>query len=185
MSILAMVDYDGTIAYDFGGEHLPSPALLPTVLDGFDVLRDAGVRLAVVTNQPDRVNNFESPAVVAALDASLEQLMGHGTEAYPIHLLLCPHERGVGCTCRKPMPGLLQQAIRDQPADHVWMVGDKWSDIAAGVGAGANTILVGTPYPYVQSGSTPVSFSAPPDYRVNTFLQAAELVVALSEMRST
>lgn len=184
MKTLALIDYDGTIAYDYGGEYLPSPALLPTVGEGFAILREANVGLAVVTNQPDRAETFGNTATQDALDRGLYPLRGDGEESHPIPLYICSHKRGGGCDCRKPLAGLLRQALSNRSAESVWMIGDKWSDVAAGVGVGANTILVGAPYPYVQSGSTPVSFDTPPDYRVNTFLRAAELVVALSEMWS-
>ena len=52
----------------------------------------------------------------------------------------------VQCDCRKPLPGLLFKAARENDIDlkQSWMVGDNLSDIQAGKAAGCRTILIGT-----------------------------------------
>ena len=60
---------------------------------------------------------------------------------------MCPHKPEDGCSCRKPLPGLLLQAAKDLSLDlqHSWMIGDAWSDVQAGEAAGMRgTILVKT-----------------------------------------
>lgn len=56
----------------------------------------------------------------------------------------CKHHPDDGCDCRKPLPGLLHQAIADHTINvkESWMVGDTYTDIIAGQKAGSKTILV-------------------------------------------
>ena len=60
---------------------------------------------------------------------------------------MCPHKPEDGCSCRKPLPGLLLQAADELSLDlrHSWMIGDAWSDVQAGEAAGMRgAILVRT-----------------------------------------
>jgi histidinol-phosphate phosphatase family protein len=60
---------------------------------------------------------------------------------------MCPHAPEDGCSCRKPLPGLLLQAAKDLSLDlqRSWMIGDAWSDVQAGEAAGLRgTILLKT-----------------------------------------
>lgn len=60
---------------------------------------------------------------------------------------MCPHKPEDGCSCRKPLPGLLLQAAKDLSLDlrRSWMIGDAWSDVQAGKAAGMRgTILLKT-----------------------------------------
>jgi histidinol-phosphate phosphatase family protein len=60
---------------------------------------------------------------------------------------MCPHRPEDGCSCRKPLPGLLLQAAKDLSLDlqRSWMIGDAWSDVQAGEAAGTRgTILLKT-----------------------------------------
>ena len=61
------------------------------------------------------------------------------------HLADAPLERyRQACRCRKPGPGMIEQACRDLGLDPArsFMVGDRWLDVACGVGAGTRAIRV-------------------------------------------
>ncbi len=53
-------------------------------------------------------------------------------------VFMCPHEPEDNCTCRKPRPGLLEQAAQMMSIDlsKSVMVGDAWTDLQAGQAAG-------------------------------------------------
>jgi D-glycero-D-manno-heptose 1,7-bisphosphate phosphatase len=80
------------------------------------------------------------------------ELSKHGV--YIDGIYYCPHHpdgKGryrVNCGCRKPNPGMLLRAAEDFGLDlkRCWMIGDKLSDIEAGIRAGCKTILVLTGY---------------------------------------
>jgi D-glycero-D-manno-heptose 1,7-bisphosphate phosphatase len=58
----------------------------------------------------------------------------------------CPHAPAEGCSCRKPAPGLLDEAARSYHWDPAvsWLVGDKASDVELGLAAGLRAALVRT-----------------------------------------
>jgi histidinol phosphatase-like enzyme len=57
---------------------------------------------------------------------------------------VCPHHPEDNCDCRKPKPKFLLDAAREYGLDlsRCFMVGDRPSDIQAGINAGVSTILV-------------------------------------------
>lgn len=59
---------------------------------------------------------------------------------------LCPHHPDDGCSCRKPSPGMLQQAAEELQLDlaRSWFVGDAISDLQSAWAAGVRGILVRT-----------------------------------------
>lgn len=56
----------------------------------------------------------------------------------------CPHAPHDGCACRKPAPGLLQEAAADWTWDpeRAWVVGDKVSDVDLALHSGMRAVLV-------------------------------------------
>jgi len=55
----------------------------------------------------------------------------------------CPHIWD-SCDCRKPLPGMLDQANRDFGIDfnNSWMIGDSESDIGVGISRNCKTIMI-------------------------------------------
>lgn len=109
-----------------------------------------GYRLLVVSNQPGvALGRFPE----AALDAVGERLAAL-LEEEGVRLdgfYYCPHHpHGAvpgyarSCTCRKPLPGLLERAAARHRIDlrASWMVGDILDDVEAGRRAGTRTVLV-------------------------------------------
>ena len=91
-------------------------------------------------------------------------------------IYVCPHAPGDGCACRKPGTELLLHAAADIGADPAdgFLVGDKTSDIEAGVRAGMTTILVRTGF-----GEEALREAAPADHVVGDLRAAAELISTL------
>src|SRR5436189_25447 len=63
-------------------------------------------------------------------------------------LRVCYHDDADNCRCRKPKPGMLEDAARDAGIDlsRSFMVGDRWRDVDAGRRAGCATIFVDHDY---------------------------------------
>ena len=146
------LDKDGTLVVDVPYNVDPSQIrLTPGAAEGVRLLREAGYRLAIVTNQSGVARGYFPESALPAVWERLRELLdaeGGGFDA----VRYCPHHpRGVvpayagACDCRKPMPGLLHRAAADlgvDPAD-AWMVGDEPKDVEAGRRAGCRTVLVG------------------------------------------
>ena len=113
-------------------------ALLPGVADACQRLKAAGYLLIVVTNQPDIDNQLVAIEVVDAIHAAL-------SDDLPLDAIyVCPHDKRRECICRKPKPGLLIGAKNEFHLDFEksWMVGDRASDVAAGISAGCRAVFI-------------------------------------------
>lgn len=112
--------------------------ILPGVPEALVRLRAAGFRLIVVTNQPDVARGRQTRETVEAIHATLR------AELVLDEIRVCYHDDADGCRCRKPAPGLLLDAARDEQLDlpSCFMVGDRWRDIEAGRRAGCTTVFI-------------------------------------------
>ncbi|MEU9506237.1 HAD-IIIA family hydrolase [Micromonospora sp. NPDC048170] len=138
-----LLDRDGTLIEDVPYNGDPEKVrAVPGARAALDRLRAAGLRLAVVTNQSGLARGLFTEERMRAVHARVEQLLGR-FDAW----LVCPHDDGDGCGCRKPAPGLVHAAARELgtvPARCV-LVGDIGRDMTAALAAGASGILVPTP----------------------------------------
>lgn len=135
-----LLDRDGTIVVDvpYNGD----PERVRPVGDAAGALsrlRDAGLALAVVSNQSGVARGMLTPDQVAAVNARVEDLLG------PLGpFCVCVHGEEDGCMCRKPAPGLVLDAARRlgvRPEECV-VIGDTGADVEAARNAGARAILV-------------------------------------------
>ena len=153
------VDRDGVLNDEINGVHRPDQLVL---LDGVgEALREAnkaGIPVICVTNQPDIAKGFLTSCDLAGVHAALDTQLAEGG-AYLDDLLYCPHHPESGwageivdlkieCYCRKPKPGMLLAAARAHNLDLAasWLIGDRYSDIAAAHAVGVRGALVRTGY---------------------------------------
>jgi histidinol-phosphate phosphatase family protein len=136
-------DRDATLVDDvpYNGD----PALVrpvPGALEALDRLRAAGMRIAMVSNQSGVARGMLTPDQVRAVNARIVELLG------PFDAIRwCPHGPDDACACRKPAPGMLEDAARalGVAPTACAMVGDIGADVDAGLAAGARAVLVPTP----------------------------------------
>ena len=135
-----LLDRDGTLIVDV--PHNDDPALVtpvPGARRALDRLREAGVALAVVTNQSAVARGLLTHAQLAAVNRRVEELLG------PLGpWFVCPHGPDDGCRCRKPAPGMVLGAARALGVrpDECAVIGDTAADVAAARAAGARGVLV-------------------------------------------
>lgn len=116
--------------------------ILPGVSEACATLRQAGLVLIVVTNQPDVARGQTTLQQLAAIHAAL-------VSRIPLDgVLVCPHDDDDRCRCRKPAPGLLLDAARDLDLalERSVMVGDRWRDVEVGRRAGCSTVFIDAGY---------------------------------------
>lgn len=143
----------GTITTAF---HPSQIKLLPGVVEGLTVLRDAGYVLAIATNQPGPAKGHFSINAVAETNAALVAALAR-YDLQIAKIAVCMHhpEGGPGgveelvrsCDCRKPKPGLLLEIIEQLGLDRAlsWMIGDAPADVAAARAAGLQAGLLFDP----------------------------------------
>jgi D-glycero-D-manno-heptose 1,7-bisphosphate phosphatase len=140
------LDRDGTVIVD--KVHLTDPddvELVPGAAESLRRLNGAGLSVVIVSNQSVIARGMTTREQVdAAMDRLQELLLEEG--AYVDAFYYCPHHEDFSgpCDCRKPKPGMLFDAAveHDLDLERSYMVGDWWSDVAAGHAAGVTSILV-------------------------------------------
>lgn len=118
---------------------------LPGALDALAMLRRAGVHLTVATNQSGVGRGLMTLAQLAAVHERMRaEAARHNATLDTV--LFCPHAPGDGCTCRKPAPGLIQEALARSgfSAAESLVVGDAQRDLEAAARAGVAAALVRT-----------------------------------------
>ena len=147
----AFIDRDGVINEERNYVHrIEDFVLLPGVAQGLALLRDAGFRLIVVTNQAGIAHGYYEQIAMERLHNHLrEQLALQDVVLDAIYF--CPHhphgsvkELAIECDCRKPSPGMLLQAAEDFDLDlsASVLIGDKLSDVQAGKKAGVGRVVI-------------------------------------------
>lgn len=147
------LDRDGTINIDKGHIHDPSElTFVAGAANAIARLNRAGYLTIVATNQSGVARGYFSMEDVNRL----HQEMQHQLASFGAHVdafYVCPHHPEIGldqyrvdCDCRKGKPGMLRQAAADWNIDLIgsFMVGDRKSDLVAGMGAGCRAFLVTT-----------------------------------------
>ena len=160
---MAFLDRDGVINEAPGGsgyvETWDQFRFLDGALNALRTLKDKGYRLVVVTNQQGVGKGLVD---IRALKVTHRNLCARSAEhgAAIDGVFFCPHLASDGCSCRKPQPGLIHQAIRQLGLDvdfgRSWLIGDSPRDMEAGTAAGLNTLFIGAPVDW----SLPVAPSA-------------------------
>lgn len=163
------LDRDGVIVEDRGLILAPEDFhVLPGVAEALTRLHASGFLRIVVSNQAVVARGLLSEPEVQALHAELEaRLQAAGVP--PLDgFYYCPHHPAatlpayrVDCSCRKPRPGLLLQAAQDFDLDLAasFMVGDRPTDLQAGVRAGCRSVWVQTG----RHGDRPIESAEPLD----------------------
>ncbi|MBN1956503.1 MAG: HAD family hydrolase [Anaerolineae bacterium] len=148
MKWAVFMDRDGTVNEEVG--YLDDPAglrLLPGAGEAIRRLNAARVPVLLVTNQSAIARGYLPAARLQAVHQELaRQLAAHG--AHIDHIYHCPHHPDENCSCRKPQPGMLQQAAAEHGIELAdsFIVGDKGTDLEAGRRVGCRTVLVLTGY---------------------------------------
>jgi D-glycero-D-manno-heptose 1,7-bisphosphate phosphatase len=144
------LDRDGVLNRNLPGSgHVTSweqLELFPGVEEAVGRLNRSGRKVIVVTNQRGIALGLHSEADLLALHVRLcEHLATRGAHLDAIYY--CPHDDGQ-CNCRKPLPGLFEQAFRDFPgatASNSIMVGDSLSDMEAASHLGMRSVFLADP----------------------------------------
>jgi heptosyltransferase-2 len=170
------LDRDGTLNADPG--YIKSPdqlELFPGVPEALARLKRAGARLILVTNQSGVARGLLSQDDLAAVHAKLKRILdGAGASLEAIYF--CPHHPDDGCDCRKPNPGMIDQAVRERRVDleRAYLIGDHVRDIELAKRIGARSVLVTTGVVRPQESEKLRETALAPDWIASSMTEAAD-----------
>ncbi len=182
------LDRDGTITQLNG--YLTSPEqvlLLPEAAASIRKLRECGFQCVLVTNQSAVGRGLISADQLQEIHQELQrQLAVEGAELdaiYSCHLVpSAEDETIVEHPDRKPGPEMLFRAAQDLKLNLAasWIIGDRLSDVLAGVNAGCRSIRVRTGHRYV----CPIRSIGCDYVSKYSIKEAAEFILAESTIQS-
>ena len=126
-------------------------------------LKAAGLRLFVITNQPDIARRLmDLPTLNCMNQTVMSQLAIEAIE-------VCPHDDRDDCCCRKPKPGMLITLAGRASIEltRSFVIGDSWRDAQTARAAGCAGIILDRAYNRNDGA----------DYRVATLSDAAQLIL--------
>ena len=169
-----LLDRDGTLIVE--KDYLSDPRqveLIPGAGAALQKMQQANWGICLVTNQSGIARGYFDAQRLAEVHDRLAQLLADfGVRLDGIYV--CPHGPDDGCDCRKPLPGLVEQARAVHGFDprESWVIGDKEADVNLARAVGARSILVRTGY----GKETEVNTRA--DFVVDDLPAAAALILS-------
>ncbi len=177
------LDRDGTIAEEVGyANHISRFVVYPFAPAAIRRLNEADLPVIVVTNQSGVARGFFPESLIGQMhDKMVEELAAGG--AHVDGMYYCPHIRDDQCSCRKPLPGMLELAAREHNLEISGsvLVSDRYNDIQMGHDNGCRTILVLTGYGRGDYEWNRAKWPRQPDHVVENLADAVEII--LKEMR--
>lgn len=177
------LDRDGTILDEVGYlNHISRFRMLPGAVAGIRRLNLAGIPVIVVTNQSGVARGFFREEMIVQIHERMTAELGAGG-AHVDGIYYCPHGTEVGCDCRKPLPGMLEQAAQEHGLEVAGsgLVSDRYDDIAMGHAAGCRTVMVMTGYGRGEIQWNSKRWPHQPDFVAEEISQAVDIL--LREMR--
>lgn len=166
-------DNQGVIDSPFHPDHYE---LFPKVGKAINTLHELGYLVIIISNQPGIAKKHFTEKTFEAIKQKMrDELKKHNTyvdaEYYCLHH---PHAKIEKyreiCNCRKPKPGMIQQAAGEHNIDvkSSWMIGDSPEDIELGSNVGCKTIFVGKKKTYIWA-----KMNVEPDFIVPSLYEAS------------
>ena len=178
------LDRDGTLNPDPGYIRSSDQFdLFPGVAQALSILKQAGARLIVVTNQSGVARGLFSIGDLNGIHAKLRRLLDEAGVSLDA-IYVCPHHPDDSCECRKPNRGLIDQAAREQPVDlaRSYVIGDHARDMELAKRVGSRSILVTTGAVLPQQVEGLKTSGSAPDCVASSFAEAVDWL--LSDARS-
>lgn len=142
---LVILGRDGTLN-EYRDDHVKDPdelSAIPGAMEAVARLNHAGWHTVLATNQPGIARGLFDMASLNAVHLRLNQMLAE-KGARIAAAFFCPHGPEDGCTCRKPLPGLIEQIGERFGVDlsQVHMVGASLNDLKTAHAAGCVPHLV-------------------------------------------
>jgi len=183
---------DGTLIEERGYlDRLDLLTLFPWTPDAIRLLNRAGFAVVVITNQAAIGRGIIDEPFLFEVHAALDARLAAGNARIDRYYF-CPHHPEAAleryrqtCRCRKPGPGMIEQACRELGLDprQSFMVGDRWLDVMAGQAAGTKGVLLRTGHGAHEEAQVPEGVRA--DAILNNLMEAAGWILRTCSDSST
>jgi len=180
------LDRDGTIIEERGYlDRIELLELYPFTCDAIRLLNRAGFATVVVTNQGGIGRGIIDEPFLRHVHETIDARLASG-RARIDRYYFCPHhpdavipELRQKCGCRKPAPGMIEQACRELSLDprRSVMIGDRRLDVLSGNSAGTRSILVRTGHGGHEEAMPPGA--ARPDAILNNLMEAVGWILRM------
>ena len=184
------LDRDGTPSEERGYiDRLELLEIFPWTSDAIRLLNRAGFAVVVVTNQSAIGRGIIDLAFLQTVHDTFDRHLAK-SGARVDRYYFCPHHPDAAlpeyrqtCRCRKPGPGMIEQAATDLWLDlaRSFMVGDRAIDVASGHAAGVRAVLVRSGH---SSGGPAPPGDAEPDAILNNVMEAVGWILRSSSPSS-
>ena len=179
-------DRDGTLNEEVGYvDSLDRFRLYPFAARAVRAVKDAGMLAVVLTNQSGVGRGLFDEEVVANVHRRLTSEMAQAGATLDA-IYYCPHHPSaeveryrLECDCRKPSPGMMQQASAQFgiQLEESFVIGDRYLDVEMAQRAGASGILVRTGFGVSEWEMFQAKGAPQPDYVAENVLAAVEWVL--------
>ncbi len=150
---IAFMDRDGTIVKGYPDEKwkdIKEPEIIEGALETMRKILEKGYEIIIITNQYI-IGEPEYAYSIEDYNEYTEKLMDifeeNGINVRNIYY--CPHGRHENCNCIKPKPGMIQNAIDDNPEteiDKSFLVGDSRGDMELASHFGLKSFGIGVDF---------------------------------------
>jgi len=184
MNKAIFLDRDGTINYEknYLG-NIDGLRLFPNCAKAIKKANNALFKIVVISNQAGIARGYFTEKETEKINNEIIKRLKRNNAKID-GFYYCPHhyEKGIGkykikCSCRKPGIGLVLQAQKDFNInlEKSYFIGDRLTDILAGINAGCKTILVLTGYG--KNELNLINENSKPDYIVKNLYEGINLVI--------
>lgn len=183
MAKAVFLDRDGTVIEDTGYvAGTERVKFLPGSSRAIKLLNENDFKVIVVSNQAGVARGYYDEDTVKATNRYIQSTLAEWGAIIDM-FYYCPHHQdGViekyrrECHFRKPNPGMIEQGAADFDIDlkRSFVVGDHYSDVAAGHRAGCRTVLISN------GNSSEEEIIVEPDWIASDLKEAVDWVLTVS-----
>ena len=186
------LDRDGTVNEEVGYvNHIERFTLLPRAAEAIRLLNENGFKVVIITNQSGVARGYFPESLIHLVHEKMQDLLKKDG-AHLDGIYYCPHHPDVGrppyrqkCRCRKPEPGLIEEAVKELDLDlrSSYMVGDRGVDIEFAHRVGTKGVLVLTGYGKGEWEYWGRQWKEKPDYVAKDLFEAGRWILLQESKR--
>jgi len=186
MNKAVFLDRDGVIIEEKDNLYkIEDIKIIEGVPEALKILKQNNFILLGISNQPVVARGLITEEYVEKIHTEINSRLEKECGVEIDKFFFCPHHPNanvekyrINCSCRKPNPGLILQAVKEFNIDikNSFMIGDRISDVITGKRAGCKTILIETDYSKKKIEGVDYDINIKPDFIAKNLKNAIEKI---------